>query len=111
MKVIQDREVERLCQMIRADDREMRDLAIKIIKKKEVFRFSFTTILVFHCLLFIASITFAIKLGYMYNLRLYLIPVITFCLFLSVFSIIYLANIAKFRSKYNSEIKDLKSQQ
>lgn len=101
MKIIQDREMKRINDLIMSTDPEMRSLAIKIISKDEFVRFNMFTIVGFHVLFFLGTLTGIIALSYKIPLGLYWIPLITMLIFQIVGSSIYLAHIVDFRKAYN----------
>lgn len=106
MKIIQDRELSRICMMVDGD-KEMSQLAGTILKRKEIVRFSWATICLLHIVAFVATLTYGTYLATTYKLGLYYIPVITVCLLQAVWSVIHLITIAEFRKTYNSHIKKI----
>lgn len=106
MKIIQDRELDRICTMIRSSDREMNELACAILCKKQSIRFSLSTIVAFHFFLFLISLVGT------FLLTVHTPRVLDYILFLTVisqaiFSIYYIRVICDFRIAYNNSIKDL----
>src|SRR5689334_12090334 len=107
MKYIENREVTRICTMIKSGDDEMRNLACSILKKKETFRFSWLTICIFHCALFLGTLTVTTIICNNRKLGLVLIPVITALVFQVVLSTLHCILIWNMRKRYNREMKNL----
>lgn len=57
MKFISKRELVRVVDMLKSDDREMKRLGEQIMLKRELIRFSLHSIIAFHALLFLATVT------------------------------------------------------
>lgn len=106
MKLIQKRELDRICIMIKGDQ-EMRDLAVKLLTKKEKVRLSWTTILIIHAVAFLISLTVVISACIAYKLGLMLIPVITGLLFQVIFSTMHCILVWNVRKQYNRDMKVL----
>lgn len=107
MKLIQNRELARIIPMVESGDQEMRRLAIKLITKKEFIRLSWMTILAFHMLMFLISLTFMIYFSYRFKLGLYLIPLITTSVFQGFWSVFHVMVIWKSRMDYNKHIQQI----
>lgn len=106
MKIIQNRERDRIAMMIRGDE-EMRNLAIKLLTGGSYFRWTWMTIVFFHAILFILTLTGAVTLCYKFHLGLYWIPLITACTFQAFWSVAYLGVIWRFRKEYNKHMADI----
>jgi len=106
MKVIQERELCRI-RMMMTGDKEMNELASRIMNKKEIFRLNWTTILLFHILLFSGGVTIGVYLVTTYKLGLWYIPVLTCCILQAVWSTVHLITIAEFRKQYNNYLKKI----
>ena len=106
MKRIQDRELSRICMMIKGD-KEMCELAATILTKKEPVRLSWMTICLLHVIAFVLTVIIGVYLACSYRLGLWYIPVITVCIIQAVWSIVHLITIAEFRKTYNEHIKKI----
>ncbi len=108
MKLIQQREMERIYLMIKSDDQSMRDLAISILNKKEIVRFSFLTIVAFHIICFLINLTATVYISYKFKINSYLIPLIVQSVLQLLLSTFYLVNLYDHRAKYNVTMKNLR---
>jgi len=105
MKLIQNRELSRIIVMVKSGDQEMRNLAAEILRKKQLIRLNWMTIIAIHMLLFLGSLTLMIYLSYTYKLGLYLIPLITTSIFQGFWSVFHLMVIWKARVDYNKHMQ------
>ncbi len=107
MKIIQDREVDRICTMVASEDPNMRALAIKIIKGKEKVRLSFSVITFLYALWVIFTMVIAIYFSYLSHFGLYWIPTIATLTFNFIFCTMQVLAIISQRKVYNQQIKNL----
>jgi len=99
---IEKRELQRLIPMIRSEDSEMRELAIKILNTKSPVRLSMLTYFSLHLLLTTIAIAFTIFLAYR-GAGWYMIPLVLGNLFQILFSFLAIMDTAEER-KENDKI-------
>lgn len=108
MKVIQDREVDRIKTMILSQDKEMRLLACKILGKKEKVRLSFGTLIGIHGILMVLFATGVVYVTTRFDLGWYWVPMTMFCLLCCFYLLQNLVSIGNARAAYNSKISQIK---
>jgi hypothetical protein len=106
MKLIQTKELDRICEMIKGDS-EMQNIAVKLLRKKEPVRLSWSVIALLHSLILVAEVTGLIALCYRFKMGLYLIPAIMALLFLASFSVIHCILVWNVRVRYNKDMKKI----
>lgn len=108
MKVIQERELVRVCTMILSNDKELRQLAVKILKKKERVRLNYSAIIALHGIAVVFFATAVVYLTTKFHLGWYWVPMTLLCLLVAFFMLQNIVAIGSVREKYNEQIRNLK---
>ncbi len=103
-KLIQKRELAKIIVAIESDDKEMRKYATKALRKRQIVRFSFTTILLFHLFLVNISITGILFLNDHYKLKFYLVPLVIFAACHVIWTLLFLISSFETRTKYDPKL-------
>lgn len=100
-KRIQEDEVRNLIDMIKSDDKEMRNLAANIINVKEKYRLSYASIFVLHLLMTLTTMTIMV-FSAKHGAGWYMFPICTGFVFQVIVSLMVIFSKGDERSNYDA---------